>query len=173
MIKSIIELLLKLFKAAAGPKLKIPQVPQQCIDLIKKYEGLRLKPYLDAVNIPTIGYGTTYYPGGTLVTMQDPEITEAQAESYLAEHAYSYYKQVEQLVLPHKLNNNQMSALTSFAYNLGVGALAKSTLLKKLKVNPNDPSIRLEFQKWTKAGGVSLKGLERRRNEEALLYFET
>lgn len=152
-------------------KIQIPKVPLQCIDIIKRYEGLRLKPYLDAVKVPTIGYGTTYYPDGRLVTMKDPEITEVQAEDLLNHHAYSYYKQVLELTKDKALNENQLSALTSFAYNLGIGALTKSTLLKKLKVNPMDQTIRLEFQKWTKAGGVSLKGLERRRNEEAQLYF--
>jgi lysozyme len=61
--------------------------------------------------------------------------------------------------------------VTSFAYNVGVGALGDSTLLKKLKVNPNDPAIRDEFMKWVYAGGVVLPGLVTRRKAEADLYF--
>ena len=60
MIKLILELLSKLL----GSRLALPKVPVQCLDIIKQYEGLRLKPYLDAVGVPTIGYGTTYYPDG-------------------------------------------------------------------------------------------------------------
>lgn len=163
---------LKLSTSPSPVKEKVHvMLPSQCLDLIKKYEGLRLKPYLDSVNVPTIGYGTTYYPDGTLVKITDPEITVDKAEELLSIHAYSFWQQVKDLTSPYKLSDNQYSALTSFSYNLGIGALLKSTLLKKLKVNPSDPTIRLEFQKWTKAGGVSLKGLELRRNEEAILYF--
>ena len=70
------------------------------------------------------------------------------------------------------INQNQYDALVSFAYNLGVGALLKSTLFKKLKVNPNDPSIRTEFMRWVNAGGKRLTGLVRRREAEANLYFK-
>lgn len=167
----MIKLLLELLKQLFGPKKPLPKVPQQCIDLIKKYEGLRLSPYLDAVGVATIGYGTTYYEDGTLVTMNDPKITEARAEELLMAHAYSFFKQVQALTNAVKLNENQLSALTSFAYNLGTGALVKSTLLKKVKMNPGDQTIRLEFQKWHLAGGKSLPGLVKRRLDEANLYF--
>ena len=65
----------------------------------------------------------------------------------------------------------QFDALVSFAYNVGVGNFAKSTLLKKVNANPNDPTIRSEFEKWNKANGRVLKGLVTRRKEEADLYF--
>jgi lysozyme len=59
----------------------------------------------------------------------------------------------------------------AFSYNVGTGALVKSTLLKKAKVNSADPSIVDEFLKWNKAGGKALTGLTNRRREEANLYF--
>jgi lysozyme len=59
----------------------------------------------------------------------------------------------------------------SFAFNLGSGALSKSTLLKKVNANPNDASIGAEFLKWNKAGGKVLAGLTRRRKAESELYF--
>jgi lysozyme len=69
------------------------------------------------------------------------------------------------------LNQNQFDSLVSFAYNCGVGNLKSSTLLRKVNVNPNNPTIKDEFLKWTKGGGRTLSGLVRRRTEEAQLYF--
>ena len=70
------------------------------------------------------------------------------------------------------INQNQFDALVSFAYNLGPANLKVSTLLKKINANPEDESIKLEFMKWVKAGGKTLKGLVRRREAEAQLYFK-
>ena len=58
-----------------------------------------------------------------------------------------------------------------FDLQVGVGAFGSSTLLAKLKVNPNDPTIRDEFMRWVYAGGVILQGLVNRRTAEANLYF--
>ena len=70
------------------------------------------------------------------------------------------------------INQNQFDALVSFAYNLGPANLKSSTLLKKVNANPEDETIRAEFMKWTKAGGRVLRGLVRRREAEANLYFK-
>jgi len=74
--------------------------------------------------------------------------------------------------LTKEINENQFSALVCFAYNVGVGAFKKSTLLRKININPNDETIAVEFAKWTKAGGKVLLGLVRRRKAEADLYFK-
>lgn len=71
-----------------------------------------------------------------------------------------------------EVNENQFAALTSFAYNAGIGNLKSSTLLKKVNANPSDETIRAEFMKWDKAGGKQLAGLTRRRKAEADLYFK-
>jgi lysozyme len=74
------------------------------------------------------------------------------------------------------LNQNQFDACLSFNYNLGIGAFNKSTLIKKIKVNPDDATIKDEFMKWTKArvNGqlVQLKGLINRRTSEVALYYK-
>jgi lysozyme len=70
-----------------------------------------------------------------------------------------------------EINQNQFDALISFSYNVGINALKSSTLLKKLNLNPNDPTIRYEFMRWNKAAGRVLRGLTKRREEEANLYF--
>jgi lysozyme len=61
--------------------------------------------------------------------------------------------------------------LVSFAYNVGLGALKSSTLLKRVNANPNDPDIERQFNRWNKGGGRVLKGLTNRRRNEANLYF--
>ena len=133
------------------------------IDLIKKYEGLRLNAYLDAVGVWTIGFGHTLNVKSTDV------ITLDEAEYFLRQDVEFAEKEVNRHNL--NINQNQFDALVSFVFNLGVGNFARSTLLRKIKSNPNDPTIRKEFERWIYAGGKVLNGLVRRRKEEADLYF--
>lgn len=146
------------------------KISENGLDLIKKYEGLGLEPYLCPANVPTIGYGATYYPDGKNVTMDDLKITELYAEELLLSMLSRYEKGVERYIQV-EINQNQFDALVSFAYNLGLGALKGSTLLKKVNLNPFDENINYQFNRWTKAGGKVLAGLVKRRNEESNLYF--
>ncbi|WP_431210457.1 lysozyme [Puia sp. P3] len=145
-----------------------------CIDLIKSQEGLVLHPYLDQASVPTIGYGTTRYPGGAHVTMKDGPITQQQAENYLHNDLQDTGVAVNAMV-PQGLNQNQFDALVDFAYNVGTGALHGSTLLKLVKANSADPSIGDAFQMWDKIhvdGKLVVNdGLLKRRKAEAELYF--
>ena len=145
-------------------------VNQKCIDIIKSFEGLFLKPYLCPANVATIGYGTIRYPNGTKVRMTDVAITEAKAMEYLMFEINQKSRAIDPM-LREDLTGNQFAALISFAYNLGEGALRKSTLLKVVNATPLSPQIRTEFQKWIYADGKKLNGLLRRRNAEADLYF--
>lgn len=138
--------------------------------LISKHEGFRSKPYLCPAKIATIGYGNTYYPDGTRVTLLDKEITEQQAFDMFKEIADRFAKKVSRLVTS-PINQNQFNALVSFSYNVGMANFMKSTLLKKVNANHNDASITNEFMKWNKAGGKELRGLTLRRKDEALIYF--
>lgn len=137
---------------------------------ITKHEGLSLKPYLCPAKIPTIGYGNTYYSDGKRVTLLDKDITKQQAFEMFKEIANRFAKRVDELVISN-INQNQFNALVSFAYNVGTGNFASSTLLKKVNKNPNDLTLKAEFLRWNKAGGKVLNGLTNRRNEEADLYF--
>lgn len=139
------------------------------IKLIKTFEGCLLNAYLDSVQVPTIGYGATFYEDGTKVKLGD-RITQERANELLEWHIQEFAEGVSNLIKVD-LNENQFSALVSFAFNLGVGNLSKSTLLKKVNDNPNNHMIRTEFLKWNKAGGKTLNGLTARRNAEAKLYF--
>ena len=146
------------------------KVSKQGLEIIKKHEGFRSKPYLCPAGVPTIGYGSTYYPDGKRVKMTDNAIDKVSAETLL----YMTLNKFEDCVLnavKSNINQNQFDALVSFTYNLGCGNLNKSTLLKKVNVDPCDRSIVNEFMKWNKAGGKVLKGLTTRRHDEATLYF--
>lgn len=140
-------------------------------NLITKHEGLSLKPYLCPAKVPTIGYGNTYYQDGKKVTLLDNPITKEQAFEMFKEIADRFAKAVSQSVTAD-INQNQFNALVSFAYNVGVANLKKSTLLKLVNANPNNPQIKNEFLKWTKANGVLLNGLLKRRNDESSVYFK-
>lgn len=140
-------------------------------DLIKSFEGLFLKPYLDPIKIPTIGYGTIKYPNGKDVTMQDRTITEAEATEYLMFEVEEKARNVEKMTkVP--LNDNEYAALVSFAYNVGWPALEKSTLMKLLNAGSDRTAVADQFLRWDKAGGKVLPGLTRRRQAERSLFLQ-
>lgn len=139
-------------------------------DLIKRFEGYSDRPYKCPAGISTIGYGNTYYPNGTKVKITDKQITREYANEILAHTADEFAADVLKLVKTN-ITVNQLNALTSFAYNVGVANLQKSTLLKLVNINPNDAMIAKEFLKWNKAAGKELKGLTNRRIAESALYF--
>ena len=145
-----------------------------CVDFLKKWEGLKLTSYTDSAGIWTIGYGTIMYEDGRHVKKGET-ITQQRAEDLLAFEVGLKAKGVNAAIDPVALTQSQYNALVSFAYNTGSGALRGSTLLKRVKVNPQDALIRDAFIMWNKARVdgqlVFIKGLDNRRREEADLYF--
>jgi lysozyme len=139
------------------------------IPIIRKFEGLKLRAYLCPAGIWTIGYGNTFFENGSKV-QEGNKITLDRADRLLFFVVTKFENEVKKIV-KSEINENQLGALTSFAFNVGAGNLAKSTLLKKVNANPNDATIRDEFMRWTKAGGKVLNGLVTRRKAEADLYF--
>ena len=144
---------------------------QNCINLIKLFEGYKPKAYLCPAGVPTIGFGSTMYTDGRKIKLGDT-INEKQGNELLMWELKNKSIALQGL----NLNQNQFDSCLSFIYNLGIGAFAKSTLRKKIVLNPNDATIKDEFLKWNKArvGGelIELKGLTRRRISEAELYFK-
>jgi lysozyme len=142
---------------------------KNCLDLVKKFEGLKLEAYLCPAKVPTIGYGATYYPDGQKVKLGQ-KISLIKAEELLL---WELNEKADQIKLD--IPQNKFDALVSFAYNLGVGNLKQSTLYKKVLANHDDPTIKDEFMKWTKArvnGELTeLKGLVKRREAECNLYY--
>lgn len=141
------------------------------IELIKQFEGLSLKPYLDKVNIPTIGFGSTYYEDGTKVKLKDKPITEERATQLLEFIANKTFSENINKVVKVPLNQNQFDALVSFAYNIGNKNFNWSTLLKKLNLSDYE-GASLEFGRWNQANGKILNGLVLRRQKEKELFLK-
>lgn len=162
---------------------------KKALKLIQSFEGLpdgnpktvKLDPYLDPVGIWTIGWGhamrdaegnflrgeanrqaaTEMYPDG---------ITRREALTLLRDDVRSVVFAIRKAVTT-KINENQMAALISFTFNVGIGNLKSSTLLKH--VNQGEfGSAAKEFAKWNKSGGKVLKGLIRRRKAESELFSQ-
>jgi lysozyme len=139
-------------------------IPHAALDLIMRYEGLKCVAYLCPAGKWTIGYGTTgdkVYDG--LV------ITPAVAEQWLMDHVDLVAKEVLR-VITAPLNDNEFAALISFAYNVGVGNLAGSTLAKLLNAHKYAEAAE-QFLRWTKGGGRELPGLVARRAAEREMFL--
>lgn len=137
----------------------------RCLDLVKRFEGFRAKPYLCPAGVPTVGYGHTEG-----VSLSDPAISREMAEALLVKDLAAFAAGVaRRLTAP--VSQHQFDALVSFAYNAGLGNLQRSTLLKR--VNTGDHAgAAIEFAKWTRAKGVELPGLVKRRAAERALFEE-
>ena len=139
------------------------------IAIIRKYEGLKLRAYICPAGLNTIGYGATFYENGTKVQPKDV-ITMDRADKLLHFQVKLFADEVKRVVKSN-INENQLGALVSFCFNVGGAQFSRSTLARKANANPNDPTIRAEFMRWTRGGGKVLPGLVKRREEEANLYF--
>ena len=129
-------------------------------NLLKKFEGCKLKAYRCPANVCTIGYGHTSAAGAPQVA-DGMIITQADADAILTRDIVKYEIAVMDLVKV-KLTQNQFDVLVDFAYNAGVGNLKSSTMLKKVNAGDLD-AVPAELMKWTKGGGKVLPGLVRRR----------
>ncbi len=149
-------------------------ISQNCLDLIKKWEGFKPNAYLDPVGIPTIGYGTIRYPNGQKVQMGDV-VSEAEAKAFMKLKCDEFAAVVSKNVTV-TLNQNQFDALVSLCYNIGPGGFQTSTLLKKLNAG-NYSEAADQFLVWNKGtkNGVKqvLDGLTNRRKDEKALFEKT
>ncbi len=123
------------------------------IKLLRNSEGCRLAPYRDSVGVPTIGYGNTFYANGTPVKMSDASISQDTAE-LLFTKVYTNFENHLKPLFTVNLNSNQFGACVNLAYNIGIKAFAKSTLLKLINESPNDFQVlEPHFLEWKNAGG--------------------
>ena len=137
-------------------------------DLIKRFEGCKLRAYKCPAGLWTIGYGNTFYEDGTKVKQGDV-IMQQRAEQLFDLIVDDFAQKVDALIKSNVSENN-FSALVSFTFNVGIGNFQRSTLLRKVNANPKDATIPAEMKKWVRANGEVLKGLVRRREAEAKLY---
>ena len=163
------------------------EVNQPTVDLIKSFEGIpdgdpstvKLDPYLDPIGIWTIGWGHAIRNGNDFVrgaanrahtySLYPGGITREQAEALLRSDLMDTGKDVLGVVTVD-LNDNQYGALVSFTFNLGLGNLKKSTLLRLVNTSDYEDASN-EFLKWNRAGGKVMKGLTARRNAERDLFL--
>lgn len=137
-------------------------------EMLAVFEGFRSKPYRDSVGVPTIGYGNTYYLDGKKVKMSDPPISKDEAKKLKMavidkDFAPVVNKLLEQQIKNGQITQNMFDALISLVYNIGVGALAKSSVIKHLQ-NGNKQQAGEAFLLWKNAGGKPIL-LKRRRKE--------
>jgi lysozyme len=137
------------------------------LKLIRQFEGLRLRAYRCPAGIWTIGYGHTTAAGPPEVR-EGMRISREEAEAILKRDLAQFENVVSSMVkVP--LTENQFDTLVSFAFNCGVTALRRSTLLKRVNSGTFE-AVPAELMKWTKADGKELPGLVRRRRAEAALW---
>lgn len=134
------------------------------IALIQRSESCRLRAYLCPAGVWTAGFGATGPDIGP-----DTVWTQEQADERFVRDLQRFEREVESL-LTFEPTSNEFSALVSFAYNVGVGALAKSTLLRKFNAGDIEGAAN-EFLRWNKAAGKVLAGLTRRREAERDLFL--
>ena len=141
------------------------QVSLLLIWKLKEFEGLRLEAYQDAAGVWTIGYGHT----GRDVKRGD-RISEYWATDLLKRDVEKVAEAVRTLNVAR--TEGQLDALVSFAFNLGIGKLKSSTLLKVIREGGSKAAVKREFKRWVYAGGKKLRGLELRREWEARRFLE-
>lgn len=135
------------------------------VDLVKRYEGLRLEAYQDSVGVWTVGYGHTKG------VREGDTCTPEQAEAWLVEDLEEAEDAVNRFILDDSagLDQNEFDALVSFTFNLGPGWMRKSGLKEALEAH-QWALVPRELTRWVYAGGQPLKGLARRRVAEAELF---
>ena len=145
-------------------------INQNGLDLVKRFEGLYTDAYICPAGVPTIGYGHT----GNVELGQS--ITPQEAENILQKDMQKFSVAVENTIKV-ELNDNQFSALVSFAFNCGASSLRVSTLCRKLNTGDYD-CVPSELSRWVKATDPStgkkrsLAGLVKRRAAEGELFLK-
>lgn len=134
-------------------------------DLARRFEGLRLSPYLCPAGVATIAYGATFYEDGTMVQLTDQPITRQRAEVLLMWMLRTQYLPAVVRLCPGANTPGRLAALIDFTYNLGAGSLKASTLRRRVNAGEWD-KVPTELRKWVKGGGRRLTGLVRRREAE-------
>lgn len=140
-------------------------IPPKAVELIKVWEGCRLKAYRCSANVLTIGYGDTHNVKENMV------ITQEEAEKRLIKHLTELDAQLSTL-LNVPLKPNQRAAILSLVFNIGIGAFRTSTLRKKINAR-DEEAVKIEFLKWNKVDGKVNQGLVNRRADELSVFLSS
>jgi lysozyme len=143
--------------------------------IIKAFEGKKLKAYKDSVGIWTIGFGSIYHYDLKRPIQRGDVITEEKAIEWLQKEIKDKTRSIKQFITV-PINKNQLDALISLVYNIGLSAFKKSTLLKLLNQNADKISVADQFLRWNKGriNGklVTIPGLTNRRKLERELFLK-
>jgi GH24 family phage-related lysozyme (muramidase) len=164
----------KVFRGASGDTSYL----DKAADIIAEFEGFRGQPYKCPAGVWTIGYGTTYYPNGTLVNFGDASISMAKARELLNYHIDNAIVPILSSKIPTwgVMNGNQKAAIVSFAYNLGshfYGSPNFNTITKALSKKENFSQVPAALMLYVNPGSNFEAGLRRRRQAEGKLWMTT
>jgi lysozyme len=139
--------------------------------IISQFEGLELEAYKDTGGIWTIGYGSTKNPYTGVIVKEGDRISKEAALDWLNKDIAQRQIALKKLIkVP--ITSNQLSALTSLAYNIGLGAFQGSTLLRLLNQKAPIKQVADQFLRWNKVNRVEIKGLTNRRILERQLFLK-
>jgi lysozyme len=141
------------------------------LNTIQQFEGLKLKAYKDSVGIWTVGFGNIFNLDTGNPIKEGDEISLETAERWLKIEVDNLQAKMRK-VITVPLNDNQWTALTSLAYNIGFGAFKRSTLLRLLNAGASKEEVAKQILRWNKAGGKEVKGLTNRRQAEFNLFIK-
>jgi len=136
--------------------------------LIRYYEQCRLEPYLDAKGVATIGWGNTVYIDNSRVAMDDQPLTQSEADKLFDFWLNSFSTKVAAHVVGAK--PNELAAFISLAYNIGLANFLHSSALRVYLAGSKTGAAN-DIEMWNKAGNTVLKGLQRRRRAEKLVFL--
>ena len=153
-----------LFRVQTFPKMKVSQA---CLDLIKRYEGLSLRPYRCPAGLWTIGFGHLIGDGRTLPAFWNRLFSVEECNALLAQDVARFERGVSAYIT-EPMAQGEFDGLVSFAFNLGLGTLQRSTVRQRF--NRGDKAGAIEvLLKYNKSKGKVERGLTARRNSEAQL----
>jgi GH24 family phage-related lysozyme (muramidase) len=146
--------------------------------IIAEFEGFRATPYKCPAGVWTIGFGSTYYSDGTIVTPQDTPISRFGAVKLLESHIDNAVVPALERTIPTwgLMNGNQKAAIISFAYNLGAhfyGSPGFNTITKALSTKDNWKQVPSALMLYVNPGSSFEAGLKRRRKAEGDLWTRT
>ena len=157
------------------------KVSEAAIRMIKHHEGVRLRPYRCPALLWTVGVGHVIDPSHIGVKYEDRKslpippgwdrvLSMGEVDALLAQDLAKFERGVARLCPGSVNHQGQFDALVSFAFNVGLGNLQRSSL--RMKINRGDlEDAAEEFMKWTKAAGRVLPGLVKRRKDERAMYL--
>ena len=144
-------------------------ISNEGINLIKRFEGVRNRPYRDCVGLWTVGVGHLIGDGKSLPESWNRTFTEEEINALLIRDLSRFERGIG-MYIKVPLRQSEFDALCSFSFNLGLGTLQRSTLRQKLNRNDKEGAAK-EILKYCRAGGKIVKGLQRRREAEYQMFL--